>query len=236
MSELQNVIALTKLHISQHYKEDAWVFTDPETLEDYKAFAQKNRGGQPQRAKPPIKPTAAIKKTTRPKPAPVKPASKKTTASEKPIVQPAKIERELPKQAAEVEFSDFRKILEANFPTQKIIDQLPDDTKAKEVARRWEKAKIPPEIVILDSGLNPSEKLFLDNVARALEARFYPAAVLAPDQLDKTLKLRLLVGTADKLTGIEQPTVVMQPVDHYLQQPQEKAKLWQELKSTLQSS
>lgn len=235
MSELQNVIALTKLHISQHYKEDAWVFTDPETLEDYKAFAHKNRGNQSQKPTP-IKPVATIKKTIRPKPAPVKTVSKKPVVSEPSSVKPTKIERELPKQAIEVEFSDFRKILETNFPSQKIIDQLPDDTKAKETASRWEKATVPPEIVILDSGLSPSGRLFLENIARALEARFYPTAVLTPDQWDQTLKVRLVVGTAEKVTDIDHPTVVMQPVDHYLQQPQEKAKLWLDLKNTLQSS
>lgn len=236
MSELQNVIALTKLHISQHYKDTEWVFTDPETLDFYKSFAQKNRSSPSSQPKPLNKPTLVAKTMPKPKPAPMKAPPKKPAIAESPQAQPAKIERELPKPAAEVEFSDFKKILHEYFPKQTILDKIPGDAKAKEIAHRWEKAKVPPEIVILDTGFSPSEKLFLENVARALEARFYPAAVLKPEEWDKSSQLRLVVGTEESLKGIEHPRVVMRSVDHYLEQPQEKAALWLDLKSTLQSS
>ena len=236
MSEIQNVIALTKLHIKQHYKESEWLYTDLESLDYYKSFVQKHRGSANSKPKAPIAPPPIIKKAPRPKPAPIKEVQKKSMEPENKPANPKNIERQMPKPVAQVEFSDFRKILNEYYPSQKILENQPDDTKAKEIAHRFEKANIPPEIIIIDTGYSPSEKLFLENVARALEARFSRAAVLATDEWDKNLSLRLVVGTQDAVNGISQPKVVMKPVDHYLQNPKEKAKLWQDLKSTLQSS
>lgn len=236
MSELKNLIALTKLHINQNYAEKDWVYTDKETLVYYKSFAQSNRGAQ---AKPPVnlhrpappKKTAPLLKRAPPKPVAQK--SKPPSVQQAPTVA---IERESPKPVDDLDFSDFIELFSAHFPKHKILDGQPDDTRAKEISQKWKHPATPPEVLILDSSGSPSERLFLDNIARAVEARYYPTAVVPSADLSSCENPRLVIGTQALLGKVEAPHVVMEPVPHYLENPREKAKLWKMLKDTLQSS
>lgn len=223
MPELQHIIALTKLHISQEYDAKNWVTTDSETYEYYKTFASKKRTTPI--IKPPVSPipVAPRPKPIAPKPSPQKKLPPKSTP----------IERETLPSAPKTEFADFKKIISMHFPNEKILNFVPDDTLAKEIASKWKKQAIPPEVVILNTTTSPQEKLFLENVARAIEIHFFPAAVLSPEEFKPNDALKLVIGNE---TQPSFPSLKIEPVANYLKNPQQKAKLWQDLKSTLQSS
>lgn len=235
MSELNNLVALTKLHISQHYDEKAWVFTDPETFSYYRSFAQASKEPQRQQKLDKPQPVQPRKPLPAPKPAAPKPVAKKS-ASPTLVKPPESIERVAPKPADEVDFSDLFKIMKTHFPGQKVLEGQPDDKRAKEIAHKWKHPTVPPEIWILDSSRTPVEKLLLENIARAIECYFYPAAVLAAPEIDNEQTPRLVLGTKDLLKEVKTPSIEMEPISSYLESPQEKGRLWKELKSTLQSS
>ena len=236
MSELNNLIALTKLHISQNYEEKAWVLTDPDTYTYYRAFAQKGLKAQPQQSA--LKTQAAHPRKTppAPRPAPQRPSVKKTPPPPTSSERPKSIERVSPKPADDVDFSDLIKILHTHFPGQKILDSQPDDTRAQEIAQKWKHPAIPPEVWILDSSRAPAEKLFLENIARAIETYFYPAAVLSLSEVNKEIIPRLILGTKELLNNVQSPSIQMESIPFYLESPHEKGRLWKHLKSTLQSS
>jgi len=227
MSELQHIIALTKLHISQEYDPKSWIATDTETYEYYKDFASKGKRA------PVSKPQIAQTQTT-PRPVAVKPkpAPQKKQPSE-PKSKSIPIERETLPSAPKTEFADLKKIISEHFPNQKILDFVPDDTRAKEIAAKWKKQAIAPEVIILHSTATSQERLFLENVARAIEIRFCPAVVMTPEEFSPNEKVKLVIGSKTEHAGA---TLEIGPVDSYLKNPQQKAKLWQDLKNTLQSS
>jgi hypothetical protein len=241
MSELQHVIALTRLHISQHYANDERFCTDPDSYQFFADYAKKSQSAarpSPSSSPPPSPQTKPI---PRPKPTPPKSPVKTEMETNKGKTEAAAIrtnaiKREPQSAPQTMVFEDFRKILQECFPAIKILDSQPDDAGAKELSQAWQKQNTPPEIVIIDSSSTPLERRFLDNIARALDAFFYPTAVLTPQELTADLTVRLAVGVQDSLNNHPYPFLAMKSIEHYLQQPVLKAELWQELKNTLQSS
>ncbi len=237
MSELHNVLSLAKLHITQHYDNSEWIFTDQETFKYFQASAKKNKHfpsthlpaqapkASPQKKKP-------VNRTS--------PTKQNTSLEEKKIpsspIDPLPIQREKLKPANPIEFSDFRKILQKHFPAFKLLDSQPDDTKAKEKALLWQKENARPQIVIIHEEASPSEQLFLQNLARAIDTVFFPTTLAPFNELDKNNSYRLLIGSASHIKDCNCSYFAIDPVDHYLQNPLSKAKLWQNLKNTLLSS
>lgn len=230
MSEFNHLIALTKLHISQHYGEKSWIYTDPDTLANYREFAQRSKKAAPKQLPEKPRPLPRIAEPVR-----KQPIIKKT---EPPALElPKEVEQRItPKPVNEVDFSDLIKIVKTHFPAQKILDSQPDDARAKETAQKWKHPAIPPEVWILDSSRAPEERLFLENIAQAIDLYFYPAAVLPISKMDEEPAPRLILGTKDLLNGIKAPSIAMESISFYLETPKEKSRLWKDLKNTLQSS
>lgn len=237
MSELHHMLALTKLHIAQHYEGSEKIFTDPETFKYFQACPQKKEGPLP--TKLPTRLPATSPQKTKPISKTAPSLQKSGIKEQKPTdssSNPVPIQREKLKPSSPPEFSDIREILQKYFPSLELHNSPPDDTKAQEKALLWQRKNDTPEIVLLHETLSPSEHLFLQNLARAIETVFSPATLIPHDQLDRNSSYRLVISSNASLSECQHPHLEIGPIDRFLQNPLSKAQLWLDIKNMLLSS
>ena len=82
-------------------------------------------------------------------------------------------------------YSQFRSILEKIAPELAILDSIPDDATAKQIASRWKTKNQSAPISILSSGELPQHKALLSEIATALDVYFGPARLIEADPIEK---------------------------------------------------
>jgi hypothetical protein len=95
---------------------------------------------------------------------------------------------ELPQKPAEKNKrpdSQFGAILEKIAPELAILDKLPDDKTAKQIANRWKTKNQSAPISVLSSGELPEHKALLEEIATALDVTFGPARLIQGDGIEK---------------------------------------------------
>lgn len=81
--------------------------------------------------------------------------------------------------------SQFRSILQKIAPELAILDSIPDDAAAKQIATRWKTKNQSAPISILSSGELPEHKALLAEIAAALDVYFGPARFIEADAIEK---------------------------------------------------
>ncbi|MFA5250338.1 MAG: hypothetical protein WC371_02885 [Parachlamydiales bacterium] len=97
-------------------------------------------------------------------------------------------EMEKPIPVLPVSFQHFKDLLFLVDPNLKILEEIPEDTKAKEIASSWKlKAKVG-RITILSYGETEKELFFLKELARAVHLLFQPTKIINAASLEKENK------------------------------------------------
>lgn len=157
-------------------------------------------------------------------------------------------------QAAQSDFTEFRKILPSLFPDWKLSDNIPDDTLAIKNKNIWlSKREITP-VIILSFHDNPQHQTFLANIAKAITLRLAPARVISAPELEKnnqwddilkSPQLKLVISSdyelylhpklmshyrEEKDQGKhilhQTPLLLLSDLSLYLKEPQLKSFLW----------
>jgi hypothetical protein len=79
---------------------------------------------------------------------------------------------------------DMKTIFIECFPNYSVLDHPPHDDEAKNVLNRWKQELTDPEIIILSFEESPQQKLFLQNIAKAIQTRFGPTATLNAKKIE----------------------------------------------------
>lgn len=181
--------------------------------------------------RPAKQPTPSIPPEPTKNPAPSSPSNKSTpepqptTASEKPFTS---IELHPLSSPPTTDFSSIRKTLMEKFPAQRILDEIPDDVEAKKISQQWKKQSTTPAVAILSSDEHPKHRVFLNNLAKAIEVCYCPASVISAEDLQTSKGLHLLI-TSKKIENMEIETLQIASIEEYLRDPLLKAELWEEI-------
>jgi len=157
--------------------------------------------------------------------------------------------------------SQFRSILQKIAPELAILDSIPDDATAKQIATRWKTKNQSAPISILSSGELSEHKDLLAEIAAALDVYFGPARFIEADPIEKEKqwKMFLSVGSLKMIvvcdstlwqlhdlrqfyketpaTGVRMlgdvPIFLLPDLSLYLKDPLLKRSLWKALCSKL---
>ncbi len=166
-----------------------------------------------------------------------------------------------PREGGKRDGSQFRAILEKIAPELPLLDRVPDDKGAKQIANRWKTKNQSAPISILSSGELPQHQALLDEIAVALDVTFGEARLIAGDPIEKEKewktflsvgKLKLIVICDSSLwqlhnlrqfyketpaSGVRQlgevPVFLLPDLSLYLKDPLLKRSLWKALCSRL---
>jgi hypothetical protein len=155
----------------------------------------------------------------------------------------------------------LRSILQKIAPELAILDSIPDDAAAKQIATRWKTKNQSAPISILSSGELPEHKALLAEIAAALDVYFGPARFIEADPIEKEKqwKMFLSVGSLKMIvvcdstlwqlhnlrqfyketpaTGVRMlgdvPIFLLPDLSLYLKDPLLKRSLWKALCSKL---
>jgi len=164
-------------------KEEPAVLASPEDAAYFRARKEKPI--------PPVLPPepvrAALPKPAPPAPRPVSPPPAPEPAALAPPVQEIKVAESVPiKEAAPAKsVSAMRKVLEKIAPELAILDAVPDDTAAKQIANRWKTKNQAAPVSILAGGELPQHKALLHEIAVAIDVYFGPARLIEADPIEK---------------------------------------------------
>lgn len=196
-SPYQELIALTRRHLTEEYPKESWLWTDSETYEFFRNLTP----AKPVAAPPPQRPRAA---QAPPPPKKEEPPPRKEEPKPKAQVQPPKRkeqEAQLPDKPAD--FTEVRTALREVAPHLKIIEEIPDDTLAKRAAEGWKETL--PEVVLIAIEANEAQRELLNKIASAVRSLDYSAGCLE-DPVDwpalltaPHLKLILITGQTMKM-------------------------------------
>ncbi len=159
------------------------------------------------------------------------------------------------------EGSHFSAILEKIAPELPLLDAIPDDKTAKQIANRWKTKNQSAPISILSSGELPQHKALLEEIAVALDVYFGEARLIVGDPIEKEKEwktflsvgsLKLIVicdSTLWQLHNLRQfyketpatgvrtlgdvPVFLLPDLSLYLKDPLLKRSLWKALCSRL---
>ncbi|MFQ5728817.1 MAG: hypothetical protein ACE5GN_00460 [Waddliaceae bacterium] len=237
--DLKDLAALTELHLLQEYSRHDRIMTSRESYEYFKQYALRKRAS-PQPPPQPIALKPPQKKPSPPKPLPQKETTKKPEPSKEPSKPSLSFELTPPGSPPTTDFSDIRQVLSKKFPSQKILDDLPDDTAAKQIRRQWADNKKNPEIILLYSNEPAQQRSFLSNLAKAIDVCVGSSSVVSAndpnlENLLKSPKLRLILCSGAHLNAIDSgktATLALSDLNDYLKNPQLKAELWKKLKKS----
>lgn len=195
---------------------------------------------------------APVKKPPLPLPTPPLPLST-GTEPKKPPKENGAFTLEPMARAEPVDMEEIRKLVSEKLPGFVYIDQIPDDTEARRLARSWEQAKQAYEVLILSFDEPPKAQAFLNNIARALNAYGIPATVMRASKIEQDNDWKNLLGQPlkmvmassygiDALPGLAKqhreeprqakhflgnvPLLLLSDVGFYLREPSLKASLW----------
>jgi hypothetical protein len=157
--------------------------------------------------------------------------------------------------AQEIDFSDLRSFIHEKFPSVKLEDRIPDDSKAKAIAQNW---KAPAaEILILSFSDFPRENALLSNLEIAIKQTLASAKVISANKIElekgwerllKAENLRLVIANNNGLQALPElmkyyredaagrhtlgnaSLHLLPDLSLYMQQPMLKATLWKTLR------
>lgn len=236
---MNEIISLTKRFLQEEYPLDEWIWTDKTTYDFFKGLStppllpQKTHSSKPVTTPTKSKPKPSlIKRQTTPtisieKPEPIKTTPKRTS------YKPESFKRD---------YSEIKKLLAEVAPKLKIIDSVPPDDEAKLIANAWNNSI--PEVAIIVIEPSKEQLLLLERMAKAIEGLGRTSKVLIGEQqwekLFKTKHLKLILvpqETLDAHPDFAEITTIkicpMAPIQTYLEQPQEKTKLWKNIQALL---
>ena len=90
-----------------------------------------------------------------------------------------------PRDGGKREGSQFSAILKKIAPELALLDAIPDDKTAKQIANRWKTKNQSAPISILSSGELPQHKALLEEIAVALNVYFGEARLIVGDPIEK---------------------------------------------------
>ncbi len=89
----------------------------------------------------------------------------------------------------------MRPFFEKNLPELVLIDPIPDDRIARQIANRWKTKNQAAPISILTSGELPKHKIFLSEIALALDAFCSPAKLIEAEAIEKENGWKLFLSS-----------------------------------------
>ncbi|HSX38246.1 MAG TPA: hypothetical protein VLE95_05385 [Chlamydiales bacterium] len=119
-----------------------------------------------------------------------KPTSSKTDSSGCFGIQPS--QKSPPKSLANLRMRPF---FEKNLPELVLIDPIPDDRIARQIANRWKTKNQAAPISILTSGELPKHKIFLSEIALALDVFCSPAKLIEAEAIEKENGWKLFLSS-----------------------------------------
>jgi hypothetical protein len=187
------------------------------------------------------------------------PAIENIVPSPKPqeLVVPEEIALEPMSAPANTDFASMRACVTKLFPHYSLTNEIPSDSEAKRLSCLWKQDPTHTAAVALFS-LNPqkAEKDLLTRLSEAIHQRLAPSALCIASRIEETEKwlhliaqntaLKLILITPSHLKAAPQlhrqyrnegnhhflgrvPLHFMEETERYIQDPQEKALLWQTL-------
>lgn len=280
------LLAQMKLYLTQEYGLTARIFSEPESYTYFKTYALAQ-----QKAK--NKPLEKVQTVVADKPAPVKaatscdtpnvdtikPASVKAAASHRiPNEDPDKpapvkaaatpatpiFTLENPSPVQLVDYADLRKILVEKLPHIPLLDHVPDDMEARNLANLWAQKRKSPQILLLSFDKTAKHQAFLDNIAKALEVHGFTAHVTNAMKLEynneweevlKSKELKLVVASSSGFYNLpclqnfyregtkqghyylgDSLLLLLSDISFYLKEPGLKSSLWRAVKELIKTS
>ncbi len=211
VKELQEILSLTRTHLQQEYKPGTLL--ECSSLKTFKPKA------------PIVKPPPPKKIEMRVEPTTTKPVEKSN-------------------------FASIRQMLEKAAPNTKIVDSVPCDAKAKE------QKIFVPDVPIITFQNHPEGIAFLKKIAQAITSLGRSTSIITVPTHDKLKKIlnshdvKLILIDREPLTHDailaplyrhddqhhylnHIPIYPMPPIKQLMQNPQEKARLWNEMQTRL---
>lgn len=281
--QFSQLLAITKNYLLQEHSINERILAETETYSFFRALAIQNQ--KKQEPKPIIKETTRhalnpppqnqtiinrlpLKEESQPLNPPtqkveneqIKPLVEKPPVPKENIAPSTKLKLDLTATAPATDFNELRKIIKEKLPHLHLIDQLPDDSEAKMLAKSWSNEKKPAQVLILSFDEPPKHQLFLANIAKALQLFGFHAVIANPMKIEwqqtlqsKDLKL-IVAGSAGfhSLTELQklhredprqgrhyigdQQLLLLSDISFYLKEPALKPSLWKALKELLTTS
>lgn len=166
---LVELASLTQLYLFQEFKVSDWIFSEPESYAFFKRMASVQKKQLPSKAPPPSE-KIIVQETA---PAPLKdPPPQKMEAAIKEL--PERSIRLEPMEGARlVDFSDLKAIIGERYPGLKIMEDIPDDAKAKQ------KPKVQNlQVAVIYLSCQPLHQAFLANLTQAIDICLAPATLV----------------------------------------------------------
>jgi hypothetical protein len=160
-------------------KEEPEILASPEDAAYFRMKRAKAAPPLPLPPAPPIKSVPPPMPKIEMSPPPAKLPEPSQPQEQEPILEPK------PREAGKQPISQMRSILMKVAPELAILDSIPDDQAAKQIANRWKTKNQSAPISILSSGELPQHKALLDEIAIALDVQFGPARLIVADPIEK---------------------------------------------------
>lgn len=238
---MNELITLTKRYLQEEYNSNDWVWTDKATCDFFRERALQS----PKKAAPP---KFAPPATSKPQAQTPLPTRKRRSAPPMQAGPTPNLPKEPPKrteiatQKTGRDFMEVRQILSETAPKLKVVDKVPSDAKAKKVASAWKNSV--PEVAIIAITPTKTELELLEKIASAIEGLGSTAKVLIGEQqwerLFKTDHLKLVLVPEQTLKSHKEfqdiktvKVCPLKPIQTYIDQPNEKAVLWKEIRQQL---
>lgn len=160
-------------------------------------------------------------------------------------------------------FDELRKLAAERLPGLAIVDNVPDDSEARRLARAWDQKTEIPHVLILSFDEAPKPRAFLNNLAKALhvhgvDAQVIRAAKIEQDQAWEGFlqsdQLKLVIASSygiDALPNLAKhyreaakqarhflgdvPLLLLSDVAFYLREPTLKPSLWSAIMQGMRS-
>jgi hypothetical protein len=226
--QISELAALIQLHLTQEHGPKDWLSADAETYSFFKKLAlmQKVNPKPPTAAHPAPSSSSPSSGAFKQPSLPAAPAIKPTPPShlpaeeKKPIAKPSSAAASSPEKkpskpkeflslhpmapAPALNLNDIRTIVAEKFPSQQILDHLPDDTSAKTLQKS---VKIP-DILVLSFDETEGSLLFLRNMTKAITDKIASAELIEAQKIEndkgwerllKSPDLRLIIANEKAL-------------------------------------
>jgi hypothetical protein len=255
--QFQALIALTLQYIKEEYNSHTSILCGDESHPFFKSLSppKVKKIADP---KPHQKPPIQVALPLSPKPIPssqvkeIIPAKKIDIAPQEPITQ----------QHADPFPEDIKKQVEKYLPYIKIIKSIPSDEGAQMLACAWKHSSAKDAVLLLSFTHSPIEKSFLSNIKKAIESHFCSCDIIdVKEWEDKKewnrffilYKPRLILGDPNlfqiknllpfyKENAVSKqmflnshPFMLLKPLSNYLDTPEHKKSLWNDLCTILKT-
>jgi len=163
--------------------------------------------------------------------------------------------------SSQLDLSEIKQSFLKLFPSLSLLETLPDDKRAKQIAERWRYKNQAIEISILHYKQTKEEKQLLENIAKALDIYFLPCRLIDAEPIEKenqwdfflaSDRLKIVISsdfclfsqhqlmkyyketpaTSEYFLN-EKPLFLLPALSLYLKTPLLKASLWKSLKQKI---